>query len=176
MPRDTFDCCVINDGAGRWFVYFDKLRSIMVVTDSMASTYEKTMTTKDRIEFAGNVSESLLEQSWQEMIMRRTLKVSEVTDDKLILVHVVHRIELNRVSDVNMQLRTADLLEETINAYLRLLERQVRNRTDVEQMAARKTMRSQSDQRKKPENHENGSAPESSKRRRTRPTGLNFDD
>ncbi|VDM20506.1 unnamed protein product [Wuchereria bancrofti] len=208
MPRDSFHCCVINDGAGRWFVYFDKPRSIMTVTDSMTSTYEKTMTTKDQIEFAGNVSESLLEQSWQEMILRRTLKVSEVTDDKLILVHVVNRIELNRVINANMQLRTVDLLERAVNAYLSLLECQIRNRTDVEQMAARKTirnqsgqrkserqlrsrigdepmaarktMRSQSDQRKastfKSEKHENGSTPESSKRRRTRPTGLNFDD
>uniref|UniRef100_A0A0R3RZX1 DUF4379 domain-containing protein n=1 Tax=Elaeophora elaphi TaxID=1147741 RepID=A0A0R3RZX1_9BILA len=65
MPRDSFHCCVITEGAGRWFVYFDKPRSMLVVTDSTASTYEKTMTTKDRIEFAGNVSESLLEQSWQ---------------------------------------------------------------------------------------------------------------
>ncbi|VDN92247.1 unnamed protein product [Brugia pahangi] len=65
MPQDSFHCCVINDGAGRWFVYFDKPRSVMTVTDSMTSTYEKAMTTKDQIEFAGNVSESLLEQSWQ---------------------------------------------------------------------------------------------------------------
>uniref|UniRef100_A0A0R3RWG7 Gag-pol polyprotein n=1 Tax=Elaeophora elaphi TaxID=1147741 RepID=A0A0R3RWG7_9BILA len=81
------------------------------------------------------------------MILRRTLKVSEVTDDKLILVHVIHRIELNRVNEVNIQLRTADLLEKAVNAYLFLLERQIRNRADVEQMAARKTMRNQSDQR-----------------------------
>ncbi|VIO98457.1 Uncharacterized protein BM_BM4660 [Brugia malayi] len=176
MPQDSFHCCVINDGAGRWFVYFDKPRSVMTVTDSMTSTYEKAMTTKDQIEFAGNVSESLLEQSWQEMILRRTLKVSEVTDDKLILVHVVNRIELNRVINADMQLRTVDLLERAVNAYLSLLERQIRNRTDVEQMAARKTMRNQSSQRKKSEKHENGSTSESSKRRRTRPTGLNFDD
>ncbi|VDO24377.1 unnamed protein product [Brugia timori] len=154
------------------------------------------------------------------MILRRTLKVSEVTDDKLILVHVVNRIELNRVINADMQLRTVDLLERAVNAYLSLLERQIRNRTDVEQMAARKTMRNQSSQRKserqlrsrigdepmaarktmrsqsdqkkasnfvkiywnllydgqKSEKHENGSTSESSKRRRTRPTGLNFDD
>ncbi|KAL3985435.1 hypothetical protein ACH3XW_38620 [Acanthocheilonema viteae] len=110
------------------------------------------------------------------MILRRTLKVSEVTDDKLILMHVVHRIELNRVNEANIQLRTVELLEKTVNAYLYLLERQIRNRADVEQMAARKTMRNQSDQRRKPGKHENGSAPESSKRRRTRPTGLNFED
>ncbi|CAG9532772.1 unnamed protein product [Cercopithifilaria johnstoni] len=110
------------------------------------------------------------------MILRRTLKVSEVTDDKLILVHVVHRIELNRVNGTNIQLRTVDLLEKAVNAYLYLLERQIRSRADVEQMAARKTMRNQSDQRRKSGKHENGSTPESSKRRRIRPTGLNFDD
>ncbi|EJW80896.1 hypothetical protein WUBG_08195, partial [Wuchereria bancrofti] len=82
------------------------------------------------------------------MILRRTLKVSEVTDDKLILVHVVNRIELNRVINANMQLRTVDLLERAVNAYLSLLECQIRNRTDVEQMAARKTIRNQSGQRK----------------------------
>ncbi|OZC09832.1 hypothetical protein X798_03235 [Onchocerca flexuosa] len=177
MPRDSFRCCVISDdGIKRWFVYFDKPRSTMVVTDGMASTYEKMMTTKDRIEFAGNVSESLLEQSWLEMILKGTLKVSEITDDKLILVHVVHRIELNRINDVNVQLKTVDLLEKAVNAHLRLLDRQIRNRIGVEQMAARKTMPNQSNQSKKPEKHENGSASEPSKRRRTRPTGLNFDD
>uniref|UniRef100_A0A915PN99 Uncharacterized protein n=1 Tax=Setaria digitata TaxID=48799 RepID=A0A915PN99_9BILA len=76
------------------------------------------------------------------------LKVSEVTDDKLTLVHVVHRLELNRISDVNVQLKTVDLLEKAVNAHSRL----------------------------KPEKHENGSAPDPGKRRRTRPTGLNFDD
>lgn len=55
------------------------------------------------------------------MILRRTLKVSEVTDDKLTLVHVIHKIELNRVNDVNIQLRTVDLLEKAVNAYLRLV-------------------------------------------------------
>ncbi|VDK73985.1 unnamed protein product [Litomosoides sigmodontis] len=126
------------------------------------------------------------------MLLRRTLKVSEVTDDKLILVHVVHRIELNRVNETNIQLRTVDLLEKAVNSYLCLvvcspdvlqLERQVRNRADVEQMAARKTMPTRSSQRKasifialKLGKHENGSAAESSKRRRTRPIGLNFDD
>ncbi|KAM3717196.1 putative apolipophorin protein [Dirofilaria immitis] len=66
MSRDNFRCCVINDDdVKRWFIYFDKSRSTVVATDGMTSTYEKMMTTKDRIEFAGNVSESLLEQSWQ---------------------------------------------------------------------------------------------------------------
>uniref|UniRef100_A0A915PQR6 diacylglycerol O-acyltransferase n=1 Tax=Setaria digitata TaxID=48799 RepID=A0A915PQR6_9BILA len=66
MPRDSFRCCVINDDdSKRWFVYFEKPRSTLVVTDGMTTTYEKTLTTKDRVEFAGNVSESLLEQSWQ---------------------------------------------------------------------------------------------------------------
>lgn len=55
------------------------------------------------------------------MILRRTLKISEVTNDKLILVHVIHRIELNRVNGANIQLRTVDLLEKAVNAYLYLV-------------------------------------------------------
>lgn len=47
--------------------------------------------------------------------------MSDVTDDKLTLVHVVHRIELNRVNDANMQLRTVALLEEVVSAYLSLV-------------------------------------------------------
>ncbi|KAM3717194.1 putative aminodeoxychorismate lyase [Dirofilaria immitis] len=104
------------------------------------------------------------------------LKVSEVTNDRLTLVHVVHRIELNRINDVNVQLKTVDLLEKAVNAHLLLLDQQIRNRIGVQQMAARKTMPNQSNQRKKSEKHENGSVSELSKRRRTRPTGLNFDD
>ncbi|VDN07347.1 unnamed protein product [Thelazia callipaeda] len=69
MPEDGFLCSVISDAGKRWFIHFDRSRSAVVVTDAMVSfgisTYEKTMTIKDRMEFAGNVSESLLEHSWR---------------------------------------------------------------------------------------------------------------
>ncbi|VDN27484.1 unnamed protein product [Gongylonema pulchrum] len=81
------------------------------------------MTKSERLEFSGNVAESLLEDAWLDAVLGRMLHISDVTEEKLTLLNVVNRIELDRVRGENLQKRTADLLEQAALSITTVIER-----------------------------------------------------
>ncbi|VDN07345.1 unnamed protein product [Thelazia callipaeda] len=108
------------------------------------------------------------------MMLSKAMSVSQVSDAALTLVYAVQRIELLRVKNDNVQLKAIDFLEQLINEYSQLLRDNTRN-SSVFQMAARKTVQPQFENKKKKPVKKENPVTRQSKRQKKKPKGLKFE-
>ncbi|KHN83835.1 hypothetical protein Tcan_05516 [Toxocara canis] len=163
---DEFRCFSLAEGDTRWFIYWIREAQIFGVTDGMTKVFETEMSRAERRKLLGNVADSRLEDDWREAFDCQSFVATELDADHISVGYVLQKQSLDRLKE-DVPQRISQLFYFAICA----LNKTVRKSTDMG------VPRSSPIKANKPvPKRENHSLIDPTKRKKSRPTGLHFED
>uniref|UniRef100_A0A915CE08 Uncharacterized protein n=1 Tax=Parascaris univalens TaxID=6257 RepID=A0A915CE08_PARUN len=164
---DEFRCFAYEgNNNSRFFIYWIREEQIVGVTDGMEKVFEAEINRFERRKLLGNVADSRLEDEWREAFENGTFEVKELDNDHVSIVYVLQKQSLTRLKE-DVPQRISQLFNLAISA-LNKKARKASNAMNSKQVSLKA--------KKSPQKSENHSVIDPSKRKRSRPTGLQFED
>ncbi|MFH4974290.1 hypothetical protein AB6A40_000999 [Gnathostoma spinigerum] len=167
-----FRCYVTEEDELRWFVYWIRDENLFGVTDGMSEAFESVMKREERRQLLGDIADALLEDNWKEAFDCNSFSVKWLDTSRVQVEYFPKKVILEKTEGVAHE-RIANVLYFAVEAMNRKLKSKA---TEKPVGLKRFASKQRSSPKKVYPKSEMRSVVDPTKRKKSKPTGLTWDD
>lgn len=167
---NEFRCTTSVENETRWCIYWIDAEEVFGVTDAKSKVFEKKLDRLERRKFLGNIAESLLEDNWRDAFDDSVFSVKTLGKKTVSVCYVVDKITIESIKD-NIPERIAYVFHLAVSTLNGLMQKKSRLPSRPSASTLNKLRPQKAIQKS-----EHSSVIDPTKRKRNKPTGLQFDD